>query len=466
MFLKTKLLRRALFVLTVVFFVTQPIAAAWPQELPELEPFSKEDRVLVLAPHPDDEDLGCGGAIQRALKAGAQVKVVYLTCGDNNIFSIVFYNKFLFPLKLLFLKNKDFVDLGHQRVHEAINAMRILGVKESDLTFLGYPDHGTDQMFIANWDHEKPYRSSFSGHSAVPYEESIGYKKEFTADNVITDLKQVIFGYKPTKIFVTSSSDVNGDHWAYYLYLMTALYDLGERIPAPKIYPYLIHVPGWPLPRNYHPALKIDPPEKFFGETLPLVGWRQLKLTEEEIDKKHKAMLAYDTQVRVSDFYLMAFVRQNELFGAFPYMTLKKQYSSGLPGKRGKEQEIVFTSDMQWVGYAVVDDVLWVKIKKPEELKQRVSYFFGIFGYRKDTPFAEMPNILVRAKYNKLSIFDGTEDNYIDPEGASVKFNADSVVLKIPLKVLGNPESFLFAFESSKAYLPLGCTAFRVFTIE
>ncbi|MCX5696004.1 MAG: PIG-L family deacetylase [Candidatus Omnitrophica bacterium] len=459
-----KLLYRALFVLTVCFFVTQPIAAAQPQEFPELEPFSKEDRVLVLAPHPDDEDLGCGGMMQRALKAGAQVKVAYLTCGDNNIFSIVFYNKLFFPFRLLSLRKKDFITLGHQRVHEAINAMKILGIQESDLIFLGYPDHGTDQMFIANWDHERPYRSSFSGHSTVPYEESVGYQKEFTADNIITDLKQIIFGYKPTKVFVTSPSDVNGDHWANYLYLMTALSDLGQRMPAPKIYPYLIHVPGWPLPRHYHPSLEIEPPSKFFGDTLGLVNWRQLKLTEEEINKKYKAMRAYDTQFRISGFYLTAFVRQNELFGEFPYINLKKQYTSGSSGKQSKE--VVFTSDMQWIGYAIVDNVLWVKIKKPKEYKQRLSYFFGIFGCRKDTLFAEMPNILVFARYNKLSIFNGTTDKYIHPEGAFLEFNPESVILKIPLSVLGNPESILFAFESSKAYLPSGCTAFRVITLE
>ena len=461
MILKSKFLFRALFVLIAYFFITQSIAIAQPQELPELESFSKDDRVLVLAPHPDDEDLGCGGLMQRALKAGAQVKVAYLTCGDNNIFSIVFYNKLFFPFRLLFLRHKDFIILGHQRVHEAIAAMKILGVKESDLIFLGYPDHGTDQMFIANWDHEKPYRSSFSGHSTVPYEESIGYEKEFTADNVITDLKQIIFGYKPTKIFVTASSDVNGDHWAYYLYLMASLSDLGQRIPAPKIYPYLIHVPGWPLPRHYHPSLEIEPPAKFFGDSLALLNWRQLKLTEEEIDRKYKAMLAYDTQVRISDFYLMAFVRQNELFGDFPYLTLKKQYSSGLTGR-----EVVSTSDMPWASYAIVDDSLLVKIKKPKELKQRLSFLFGIFGFRKDTLFAEMPNILVRARYNHVSIFDGTTDKYINPAGASVEFNAEWVILKMPLSVLGNPESFLFTFESSKAYLPLGCTGFRMIKIE
>ena len=39
--------------------------------------------------------------------------------------------------------------------------MGILGVREEDLVFLGYPDHGTDQMFVYNWDNNKPFKSNF-----------------------------------------------------------------------------------------------------------------------------------------------------------------------------------------------------------------------------------------------------------------------------------------------------------------
>jgi LmbE family N-acetylglucosaminyl deacetylase len=38
-------------------------------------------RVVVLAPHMDDETLGCGGTIARHVQAGAQVTVVFLTDG-------------------------------------------------------------------------------------------------------------------------------------------------------------------------------------------------------------------------------------------------------------------------------------------------------------------------------------------------------------------------------------------------
>ena len=41
-------------------------------------------RILILAPHPDDESLGTGGLIQQALAAGAALRVLFITDGDNN----------------------------------------------------------------------------------------------------------------------------------------------------------------------------------------------------------------------------------------------------------------------------------------------------------------------------------------------------------------------------------------------
>lgn len=44
----------------------------WPQQ-----------RILILAPHPDDETLGCGGLVSKAKSAGAEVYVQFLTVGDT-----------------------------------------------------------------------------------------------------------------------------------------------------------------------------------------------------------------------------------------------------------------------------------------------------------------------------------------------------------------------------------------------
>ncbi|MDA8369699.1 MAG: PIG-L family deacetylase [Nocardiopsaceae bacterium] len=40
-------------------------------------------RILIFAPHPDDETLGCGGLVSKAKAAGAEVYVQFLTVGDT-----------------------------------------------------------------------------------------------------------------------------------------------------------------------------------------------------------------------------------------------------------------------------------------------------------------------------------------------------------------------------------------------
>ncbi|HXV18872.1 MAG TPA: PIG-L family deacetylase, partial [Candidatus Omnitrophota bacterium] len=55
------------------------------------------ERYLILAPHPDDETLAAGGLIQGAVRSAAHVKIIYLTSGENNLISAIFYHKKPFP---------------------------------------------------------------------------------------------------------------------------------------------------------------------------------------------------------------------------------------------------------------------------------------------------------------------------------------------------------------------------------
>jgi len=48
--------------------------------------FGKQ-RVLVIAPHPDDEVFGCGGLISRVKREGGKVYVLYMTVGTTKDFS-------------------------------------------------------------------------------------------------------------------------------------------------------------------------------------------------------------------------------------------------------------------------------------------------------------------------------------------------------------------------------------------
>ncbi len=90
---------------------------------------SRED-ALIIAPHPDDESLGCAGSIIRHVKAKSRVKVVFLTDGDKGDFEGRF--------------GKEYVKMRRQ---SAERAMEILGV--TDYQFLGYPDR---ELFLREHD--------------------------------------------------------------------------------------------------------------------------------------------------------------------------------------------------------------------------------------------------------------------------------------------------------------------------
>ena len=111
------------------------LLAALPASAQEkFPPISRDDRIVIVAPHPDDEVLGTGGVIQQALAAGADVRVIYLTNGDHNQVAFKLYHG------RLWLRSKQYLAYGEERRREAITATGLLGLPGDHLTFLGYPD--------------------------------------------------------------------------------------------------------------------------------------------------------------------------------------------------------------------------------------------------------------------------------------------------------------------------------------
>jgi LmbE family N-acetylglucosaminyl deacetylase len=104
---------------------------------------SATDRVLVVAPHPDDETLAAGAAIQCALQAGAAVRILYVTDGDNN------------PWPQRWLEKRWSIGAaertrwGERRRQEAAIAREALGVagRVAEARHLGWHDQGlTDAL--------------------------------------------------------------------------------------------------------------------------------------------------------------------------------------------------------------------------------------------------------------------------------------------------------------------------------
>ena len=143
-------------------FVYNPAAPVSPPDRPELT-LADDDRILVLAPHPDDEVLATGGLVQQAIAKGLPVEVVFLTNGDNNEFAFLFFSK------AFTLDAHSAVYAGQTRAFEGLRAGRELGLKGSEETFLGYPDFGTLEIWQNRWGDSEAFRSMFSEQNQVPY---------------------------------------------------------------------------------------------------------------------------------------------------------------------------------------------------------------------------------------------------------------------------------------------------------
>src|SRR5574341_782493 len=114
-------------------------------------------RLLVVAPHPDDGTLGAGGLIQRVLRLGGAVQVVFMTSGDG------FPQGVELALHLQHPGAQDYRAYGQLRQAEAQRALATLGVRAKDVLFLGFPDGGLCPLWGTYHVHNgRNYQSPFT----------------------------------------------------------------------------------------------------------------------------------------------------------------------------------------------------------------------------------------------------------------------------------------------------------------
>lgn len=264
-------------------------------------PFPQEgvERVLVLAPHPDDEVLGAGGAIAEFLAQGHQVLVVFLTAGDANTAAKKFFT--WNPLN----RPEDFRALGYRRMKEAGEAMRILGVPWDHLLFLGYPDRGLFALWTTHW--ESVYQSPYTKMDHPFYRNSFNPEARYTGKDLLRDLCTILEIFAPTIIYCPHPEDVHLDHRATAFFLQAAL----EKVPLnAEVRYYLVHGRQWPTPRRLIPDAELSAPE-YLQEYW---DWHALQLSEETVERKLAALRAYSSQRVTNGRFLAAFVRINEIY--------------------------------------------------------------------------------------------------------------------------------------------------------
>ncbi|MCX5686182.1 MAG: PIG-L family deacetylase [Candidatus Omnitrophica bacterium] len=406
-----------------------------------MQQFTSNDRILILAPHPDDEVMATGGVIQKALKAKAKVKVLFLTNGDHNEPAFIVYEK------RLTIRHGEFIYMGQVRRKESLEALNKLGLTEKDCIFLGYPDFGTMEILLKYWGDTRPFKYMLTRISKVPYSNCLSPGAPYVGESILEDMKKVIRDFKPTKVFVSSPVDVNRDHRSLYLFLQIALWDLEGEIAKPDIFPYLVHVKGWPKPRGYHPDLELAPPDMLkSGE----ISWLRIELTNEEIKMKHNAMKYYKSENEYNPTYLFTFARRNELVGDYPVIKLSK--------------ESVWRNAGTTLAYARKGDDLFIKLVLKNKHEKDLGISIFLLGHRKGVEFSKMPKLAINIGLNGLSVKDRKQR--INGGKVQLTEEDNSLILKIPLSLLNDPVYILTCTKAGTIVLPFEDTAWRIIEFE
>src|SRR5881628_2026482 len=244
----------------------RPAAAVAPLALPA------HPRVVVFAPHPDDETVGLGGLLFRLAQAHAPLRVVFVTNGD-----------------------------GYRR------ALAHLGVARRDVRFLGFPDGGLAELWRAHWLRTHPYTSPYTKESSPPDAEGVGYDGQ--------DLTSVVSGilrdFGPTLVVMPHPYDTHLDHAHASYFVTEALSELeasGVLAPVPTVLTYLVHYPRWPALGA--PSFDRELP---LGD-LPDTRWSESELAPAELAAKRAALEEYRSQLGVMSGFLRHFLCRNELF--------------------------------------------------------------------------------------------------------------------------------------------------------
>jgi LmbE family N-acetylglucosaminyl deacetylase len=188
-----------------------------PPPLPPLD-------ILVIAPHPDDEVIGCAGIMLQALEQRKRVGVVILTSGDGYpALAAVVARKEKDPLV-----PEDFLQAGALRQRHSLRAAARLGLPQEELVFLGYPDSGLEKIHATGGS--VPFRQMFTrkdgtyGVTVRDYHSTVhGHPAPYLKASVVGDIAEIIRARQPKEIYTTHEADTHSDHRTAFLFVRDAV---------------------------------------------------------------------------------------------------------------------------------------------------------------------------------------------------------------------------------------------------
>ncbi|MBS0583971.1 MAG: PIG-L family deacetylase [Proteobacteria bacterium] len=207
------------------------------------------DRVLVIAPHPDDESIACGGLLLVAREAGAVGFVVALTDGDNN------------PWPQRWIEKRWRIDAaararwGARRRAEAQAALDLLGIAADAREFHGLPDAALTSLLMRD------------------------------AEQLVAPLRARIAAFEPTHIAFPALADRHPDHSAAHIAVQLALLGGGRAVRRLE---YQVH-----------------------GIARPLTP-HAVELSDSQRDIKRTAIACHRTQMALSGKRFLAYASSRE----------------------------------------------------------------------------------------------------------------------------------------------------------
>jgi LmbE family N-acetylglucosaminyl deacetylase len=211
----------------------------------------KQTRLLVIAPHPDDETIGAGGLLQQVREAGGEVRIWLLTDGDNN------------PWPQRWLERRLWIGAaererwGRRRRNEVTQALAALGIAPEQLEGFSWPDMGLTGRL----------------------------KGQFAA---MLDLLEVrLRAWCPNVVVLPDLGDRHPDHGAAHVLARLAM---ARESLAPTLLTYLVH--GGAM-AGAGEILKIDPVHQ---------------------DAKRRAMEAHASQTALSGTRMRQLIERPEAF--------------------------------------------------------------------------------------------------------------------------------------------------------
>lgn len=182
--------------------------------------------VLIVAPHPDDETLGCSGVIAGKTRAGHEVHIVVLSDGSR-----------LFQSALGIDQDPSPREVSDRRKKETEAGVAVLGGKAANIRYLDYRDGSLDE------------------HRA----------------EIVRRLVPIFDELEPTEVYVTNAYEHHPDHRAANRIVLDVL-DALEAPPA--LFQYFVGPKeGWVLDESRERIVEVDISEFYELKKTAILGF-------------------------------------------------------------------------------------------------------------------------------------------------------------------------------------------------